>query len=59
MALTNAEKSTLTQYVLARACEEFRQQKPCVQRDPKTTMVGAMHAGCLEVQQMLALVAKA
>jgi hypothetical protein len=59
MPLTVTEKEELRQYVLERACNEFRRDEPCVLRDDKTEMVGNMHAGCARVQEMLVLVAKA
>jgi hypothetical protein len=59
MPLSAMEKEELRQYVLERACNEFRRGEPCVLRDDKTEMVGSLHAGCARAQAMLALVAKA
>jgi hypothetical protein len=59
MPLTRAEKNDLRDYVLARACEEYRQGRPCIQRKPATAMIGTLHAGCDEVRRMLLLVNRA
>ena len=59
MPLTATEKEELRQYVLERACNEFRRGEPCILRDDKTEMIGDMHAGCVPAEAMLALVARA
>jgi hypothetical protein len=59
MALTANEKADLREYVLERACSEYRSGKPCVQRDPRSEMIGERHAGCVKAEEMLALVEKA
>jgi hypothetical protein len=38
MPLTLLEKSDLDDYVMRRACEEFRSGKPCVKRDENTKL---------------------
>jgi hypothetical protein len=59
MTLTPAEKARLEAYVVGRACEEWRQGKPCVPRGGNPKMIGSKHAGCVEVEEILALVKKA
>ena len=58
MALTAAEKDRLSEYVLERACAQYRKGEPCIQRN-NSPMVGPFHAGCVKAEEMLALVAKA
>ena len=57
MALSQAEIQELRDFILSKSCEQYRQGQPCVPRNG-TTMVGTLHAPCLRVQDMLALVAK-
>jgi len=58
MSLTASEKDELREYILGRACGEFRRGEPCVQRN-NSAMVGDAHAACAQVQEMLDLVNRA
>ena len=59
MAITAAERDLLRDYALDRACEEFRQGKPCVQRKPDTKMSGALHSGCAYAAEMIEIIDRA
>lgn len=58
MPLTTQEKDELREYVLLRTCVEYRNAKPCVQRND-SEMIGDRHAGCVKAEAMLALIDKA
>ena len=55
MALNASEVHDLREFVLSKACLEYRNGAPCVQRG-STPMIGSMHEPCYRVEQMLDLV---
>ena len=59
MTITAQEKSDLEDYVLLRACSEFRSGQPCVQRKADSKMIGNMHEGCVTADQMRSIIRRA
>ena len=55
--LTAAEHQDLHDFVLSKACAEFRAGLACIRRND-SKMIGRKHAACDEVDQALSLVAK-
>ncbi|MCU1355154.1 MAG: hypothetical protein JWM89_572 [Acidimicrobiales bacterium] len=55
VAISSAQKAALREWVTSKACAEFRNGKPCVQRG-STTMAGDMHEPCDRVVEILDIV---